>query len=87
MDRFVAMGANVWDIRTGSDYTTAIKGIEAASAFFKSMGIPMSLKEAGINFSDEEINDMAQKLIHYGPLGNVKKLYKPDIIKIISSCR
>jgi butanol dehydrogenase len=87
MDRFVSMATNVWGIRTGSDYTTAIKGIDAVSEFFKSMGIPASLKEAAIEFNDEQIKAMAQKLVKYGALGIVKKLYEPDIIQIISECR
>lgn len=87
MDRFVSMATNVWGIRTSSDYTTAIKGIDATSEFFKSLGIPMSLKDAGIEFNDIEVEEMAEKIVHYGPLGNAKKLYEPDIIKIISKCR
>jgi alcohol dehydrogenase YqhD (iron-dependent ADH family) len=86
MDRFVSLATNVWGIRTNSDYTTAIKGIDATAGFFRSIGIPMSLKEAGVTFTKEQVIAMAQKLVKYGPLGNARKLYEPDIVKIITEC-
>jgi alcohol dehydrogenase YqhD (iron-dependent ADH family) len=87
MDRFVALAINVWEIRTCSDYTTALKGIDATAEFFRSLGIPSSLKEAGIEFNKEQITAMAQKLVQYGSLGNAKKLLEQDVVKIINDCR
>lgn len=87
MDRSISLATNVFNIRTCSDYTTAIKGIDAISEFFRALGIPSSLKEAGIEFTNDQITEMAQKLVKYGPIGNIKKLYEADIIKIISECR
>jgi butanol dehydrogenase len=86
MDRFVSLATNVWDIRTCSDYTTTIKGIDATAEFFRSLGIPSSLKEAGIKYTDDQITAISQKLVKYGPLGSVKKLYEADIMKIINDC-
>lgn len=87
LDRFVSMATNIWGIQTGSDYERALKGIDAISEFFRLLGIPPSLKEAGIEFNDGQIIAMAQKLVKYGPLGSVKKLYEQDIVRIINDCR
>ncbi len=43
--------------------------------------MPTSLKDAGI--SNDRIEEMAQKCVMYGPVGNFKKLYKEDIVNIL----
>ncbi|MNN31166.1 hypothetical protein D3C81_1448420 [compost metagenome] len=49
--------------------------------FFKRSGLPVSLSDA--NISEDNIKIMAEKCTESGPVGNLKKLYKNDVIEIL----
>lgn len=58
LDRFVKFGVNVFGIDATLDkYEIANKGIEALYAFFEEIGIPMHLKDVGID--ESRIGEMA----------------------------
>lgn len=81
--KFVEYGINVWNIDSNFDDMKIAKlAIEKTSQFFKSLGIPMSLKEVGIDEGKLEI--MAKDVIEYKeePVGNFKPLDYKDVLSI-----
>lgn len=90
LDRFVKFAVNVMGISDeGTDELTALKGIEAMEDFYRSIKMPVSLKELGIEPTDVQIQEMAQKC-SAGPdggLGKVKVLYKEDRVAIYKAAR
>lgn len=61
VERFVKYGVNVLGINPEMDkFEIANKAIDETYAFFKSLGIPMTLREVGIN--DEKIGEMARDI-------------------------
>lgn len=81
--KFKEYGINVWDIdKNLDDMEIAKMSIERTSEFFKSLGIPMTLKEVGIG--EEKLETMAADVIEYmqGPVGNFKALNYNDILSI-----
>lgn len=57
-----------------------LEGIRRTEEFYHSIGLATRLSDVGIDSSDFEV--MAQKAVFMGPLGNLKKLYKEDVIEI-----
>lgn len=80
--RFVQFASRVWDIEIdpSNPETTALKGIERTKDFFKSMGLPVCLKEA--NIPSDKFEEMAEKATKMGPIGNFVKLEKDDVLSI-----
>lgn len=81
--KFKEYGINVWNIDSNlSDMEIAKKSIEKTSEFFKSLDIPMTLREVGIDEDKFEI--MAADVIEYmqGPVGNFKPLNYEDVLSI-----
>jgi hypothetical protein len=78
--KFVEYANNVWDIQ-GCDFDTAQQAIKQTREFFNFLGLPSHLKEVGI--SPDMFDEMAEKAVIFGPIGNIKKLEKEDIINIL----
>ncbi|MCH5203763.1 MAG: iron-containing alcohol dehydrogenase [Oscillospiraceae bacterium] len=83
VDRFVKYGVNVLGIEPALDkFDIANKAIDQTYEFFKSLGIPMTLGEVGIN--DEKIGEMANDIAGDDKL---KKCYVPlsteDVAEIL----
>ncbi len=57
--RFARFARQVWQIEEADDAFAAKMGIEATVAFFKKIGMPISLTELGISPSDEDCRTMA----------------------------
>lgn len=83
IDRFVQYSTRVWNVEMDYDNPerTALEGIRKTKEFFKKIGMPTSLSEA--NIPGDKIEEMAEKCVLSGPVGNIKKLYKDDVIKIL----
>jgi len=83
--RFVQFAVRVWniDLSFESPERTAIAGIRKLEEFFKSIGLPTSLKE--LNIPDDRFDEMAEKCIRPESIsiGNFMKLGKADIINIL----
>ena len=64
-------------------------GIAAMEDFYRSVNMPTSLKELGIEVTDEQIGELAEKCTFFGrrTVGCVKALGKEDIIKIYEAAR
>lgn len=87
VDRFVRYAKEVWNV-TGSDkYAIANEGIDKTEEFFKSLGMPTSLYEAGI--TDDRIKEMAKEA--YRTNNEFKRAYVKlsveDIENILTMCK
>jgi alcohol dehydrogenase len=82
ISRFAQYANRVWDVEIDLNdlEKTAISGIKKTEQFFRSIGMPIRLNEAGI--SDEHFEEMAKKGTERGPIGNFLKLYEADVEKI-----
>lgn len=87
--RFARLATKVFGIENIEDEETAIKGIEAMEEFYRSIKMPTSIKELGLNLSDEEIEILADKCSNNKTrtIGAFKKLDREDIKKIYISAR
>lgn len=85
IDRFCEFAESIWGIRKDCCHpeNTAIQGIEATECFFRSLGMPTRLSQAGI--PSDQFETMAGKALDNG-LGYIgfgfKRLYRNDIIEI-----
>lgn len=85
--RFVKYAVNVWNVEEDfyDPERTALEGIHRTKEFFRSVGMPVSLKEAGIG--TDCIAEMAKKCTKYGAVGGFMKLEEEDCIAIYESSR
>ncbi|MDR3049902.1 MAG: iron-containing alcohol dehydrogenase [Elusimicrobiota bacterium] len=79
---FVQFAVEVWGIDEPlrDQEAVVLKAIDKTEAFFKSLGLPTSLKE--INAKESDFEMMAEKAAAFGEIGSFKKLSKKDIIEI-----
>lgn len=85
VDRFVKYGVNVFGIDSSLDkYEIADKAIEATYKFFESIGIPMHLREVGID--ESRIEEMAHHIaVNEGLENAYVPLTEKDIIEILKA--
>ena len=86
LPRFARFAEKVWGIIEKDGEKAAQKGIDATEAFFKSIGMPVSLKELGIEPDDDAIRALAldatmndtMKLSRIRPLAasDVERIYR-----------
>ncbi|MEM8535513.1 MAG: iron-containing alcohol dehydrogenase, partial [Chloroflexota bacterium] len=82
--KFAEFAEWVWGIeRRRSDMEIGMAGIERTAEFWRSMGIPLTLREAGIDSS--VIPRVAKQAVRFGPLGRLKTLQEEDVINILES--
>ncbi|PKL11361.1 MAG: NADH-dependent alcohol dehydrogenase [Spirochaetae bacterium HGW-Spirochaetae-8] len=84
IDRFVQYATRVWDVSLPLDdkESVVMAGIERLEAFYRSLGLPVRLSDAGIG-ADKLPKMAKQALIVYPSLGNFQKLGADDIEKIL----
>lgn len=90
LHRFVRFAVNVMDVEpTDSDEETALAGIRAMEDFYHRIGMPTNFAELGINPTDAQIEEMADRceIAVGGWLGSAKKLYRPDMLEIYKMAR
>lgn len=82
INRFVQFAVRVWKVEQDFDNPekTALEGIARMESFFKNLGLPVRLSEAGI--MDDRFEEMAEKCVGNGTLGSFRKLSKGDIVNI-----
>ena len=83
-DRFAQLAHNVFGISETDSEKAAIKGIEAMESFFRSINMPVSIKEMNLNLTDEQIDTLASKCSFEKTrtVGSFKKLQYEDLIAI-----
>jgi hypothetical protein len=85
LTRFKQFAKNVWNVEDSShDREVALEGIARTEDFFKSIGMPISLKDFGFELTDEVIDELAEKCEKAvgGKVGAAKVLYRDDFKKI-----
>lgn len=85
--RFCQYAVRVWNIEMDFDHPekTALAGINATEAYFRSLGMPTRMKELGIDPSEAEIEEMAEKATFFGKriMPDYIPVGKKEIIEII----
>ncbi|CUX47598.1 iron-containing alcohol dehydrogenase [Clostridium sp. C105KSO13] len=84
-ERFAAFAVKVMGVpEMSSETETALKGIEAMEEFYRSVNMPTSLKQLGIEPTEEQMREMAEKCSFWGErtIGCVKALDQDDIYQI-----
>ncbi len=82
VSRFVQFAVRVWKVEQdfANPEKTVLEGIARMERFFKSIGLPVRLSDAGIG--DDRFEEMAEKAVGTGTLGSFVKLKKDDIVNI-----
>lgn len=85
VEKIAAYGVYVWNLPQGGDvYKTAESAICKTGEFFASLGLPVTLREAGIG--EEHLEEMAEAAIrHRGKTGKIsgfKELTAKDVLAI-----
>lgn len=85
VEKFAEYGANVWGITEMDSYKCANMAIDATEEFFKECGIPMTLREVGID--ESKIDIMAEQAIKNNTLDKAYvALNKDDVANILRGC-
>ncbi len=89
LPRFVKFARNVMQVEGASDEDTALKGIAALEDFFHSIHMPVTLKELGVEPTEEQILAMAASCARGagGKKGTAKLLYEADMAEIYRLAR
>ncbi|MDD3537963.1 MAG: iron-containing alcohol dehydrogenase, partial [Eubacteriales bacterium] len=85
LDRFSAFAWNVMDVsRDFPPKEAALAGIEAMEDFFRSIDIPVSVSDLGVELTEEQIDELAEKcsIGDTITIGVIKKLKKSDMAEI-----
>ena len=91
MDRFAKLAVDVLGIPY--DYAgperTVLEGIEAMEDFFRSIHMPVSISELGVELTDGQIEELAYKCSHMDKrtIGGVQKLDRKDMAEIYRMAR
>ena len=89
-ERFAKFAVNVMGVEPEADDTlTAVKGIEAMETFYRTLDMPVSIRDMGIELSEDQMRELAEKCSHFGrrTIGCIKKLDKEDIYRIYNNAR
>ena len=85
MPRFVRFAHNVIGVEPGlSDEAAALRGIEAMEDFFRSIHMPTSLSELGVQPTEAQLCELAHKckIAAGGLLGSAMRLDESDMLAI-----
>lgn len=94
LNMFVQFAVNVMGVEASfrEPEAIALEGIDRLEEFFVSIGLPITLREMGIDDANFEI--MAKKATWYDevdgkeiPLGGIRKLYWKDIVEIFNMAK
>ena len=84
--RFANFAVRVMDVTPNDDlYSVANEGIDRLFAFYEEIGVPMHLKDVGID--DKHFEAMAEHAIKFAPLDMaIRPLDKDDVVAILIDC-
>lgn len=90
--RFCELGQNVLDLSRNSgedDDSFALRSIKTMESFFKSIKMPVSIEELGLNLTDEQCEILAENCTWHGKrkVGKVKELGKAELTEIYKRAR
>ena len=85
LHRFAKFAVNVCGVEPGDDQeAVALAGIEALENFFRSIDMPVNIRELGVNPTEEQLREMAAKCLVAcgGPKGTAKLLHEEDMYQV-----
>lgn len=88
--RFARFAEKVLNVVPGSDdMDTALRGVEAMEAYYRSIGMPTSLRELGVEATPAQVEEMAEKyaVTAHGGVGAIKTIRKADAAAIYEAAR
>ena len=81
--RFAQFAHRIFDLpQTGDPAADGLRGIEAMEDYFRSIRMPVNLRELGVGeLTEEQIDELAEKCTYFGrrTIGQFKVLGKEDI--------
>ena len=85
VERFAQFAVRVWDIPYDAAHpeNPAAAGIEALRSFWRGLGVPLTLTEAGV--SCDRLEEIATLVTEDGPIGGMRKLDKQDVLNILNA--
>ncbi len=89
-ERFARFGEKVFSVKQSGDaQQDALAAIDAMDTFFRSIDMPTNLKELGVEPTEEQIEEMAEKCTFFGKrtLGSVMVLGKKEIRDIYTNAK
>ena len=82
-ERFAQFAHRIFDLpQTGDPAADGLRGIEAMEDYFRSIRMPVNLRELGVGeLTEEQIDELAEKCTYFGrrTIGQFKVLGKEDI--------
>jgi alcohol dehydrogenase YqhD (iron-dependent ADH family) len=89
LPRFARYAEKVWGIAESDMEKAALLGIEKTIDFFKSIGMPVSLKDLGIDPSDDDLKALSLDATMQGSLklSRIRPLDAADVEKIYEAAR
>jgi len=76
INRFARFAEKVWNVNNPDCEKAALEGISRMEDFFKSIGMPIRFSDA--NIDPARIPEMAKRVVHFGQIGNYRKLGESD---------
>ena len=89
-ERFALLGESLFDLKRQEDLEAeALETIKRMEDYFKAVKMPISLKELGIDASDDDIDELAEKCTFFGKrrIGSFMSLGKDEMIAIYKMAR
>jgi alcohol dehydrogenase YqhD (iron-dependent ADH family) len=82
--KFARFARKVFNVSTPDDEEAALEGIEELKEWYRSIGLPVTLKEA--NIPQDEIEEIVKNASMRTPFGKLKRLYPDDVREILKLC-
>ncbi len=80
-ERFIKLAKTVLDVESDGDEAVE-EGIRRMEEFFRSIDMPTSIRGLGIDPTDGELRDMAEKCTRYGAVGGMEPLNEEQVYGI-----
>lgn len=84
-ERFARFATEVLGICPAeNDEDTALEGIKYMEEFYRKIGMPVTIRELGLQLTQEQMRELAEKCSHFGKrtVGCIRKLDKEDMYRI-----
>lgn len=86
ISRFAQLAVRVWDVEMNFENPkeTALNGIKRLEEYFKGLGMPVRLRELGVDIRESDFAEMAEKCTNFGKrvLPGIKELGKEEMAEV-----
>jgi len=77
---FARFARNVFGVSEADDAKAAEKGVEALLAFYERIGMPKTMREAGV--TEDKLEYLAEKATEFGDIGTICPITKAEALEI-----